>query len=78
MNARRLMIALVVSGLVVAGCGSSSKTGSSDTTTTVPKAIPKVTITATDFAFAIPAEIPSGYVNVTVDNKGKEGHQVGF
>ena len=43
-----------------------------------PKSIPNVTITATDFAFAMPAEIPSGYVNVTLDNKGKEGHQVGF
>jgi hypothetical protein len=72
------MIAVVVFGVVVAGCGSSSKSGSSDTTTTVPKSIPNVTITATDFAYAMPAEIPSGYVNVTVDNKGKESHQVGF
>jgi uncharacterized cupredoxin-like copper-binding protein len=80
-NARRLMIAVVVAGLVAAGCSSSSKSADSDTTTpttAAPKELPKVTITATDFAYDVPAQIPAGYVDVTIKNDGKEQHQVGF
>jgi hypothetical protein len=81
--ARRILIAGVVAGVALAGCSSSSKSSGpsaavTTTTSATPKAIPKVTITAADFTFAMPATIPSGYVDVTVVNKGKEGHQVGF
>jgi hypothetical protein len=73
------MIALAVAGIALTGCGSSSKGSSSDTTTTaVAKPIPEVKITAADYTFAMPAEVPAGYVNVTIDNTGKESHQVGF
>ncbi len=36
---------------------------------------PKVTITATDFAFKAPLQVPAGYVDITLVNKGKEPHQ---
>ena len=77
------MIAVVIAGLALGACSSSSKTSSSDTTPTTttpaaPKAPPKVTITAHDFSYDAPATIPSGYVEVTLVNKGKEGHQLGF
>ena len=71
---------MVVAGLALAGCSSSSKSSTSTTPTTSAsgaKAPPKVTITAADFTFAMPAEIPAGYVDVTLDNQGKESHQVG-
>jgi uncharacterized cupredoxin-like copper-binding protein len=76
--ARRLVIALMIGGLVLAACGSSSKSSGSDVTTTtagIAKARPKVTITARDFSFSAPAEIPAGYVDLTLDNQGKEDHQ---
>jgi len=78
--ARKIMIATAVAGLVLAGCSSSSKSAGSDTTTSTAEAkpIPNVAITAADYTFAMPAEIPAGYVNVTLDNTGKESHQIGF
>ena len=78
MVARRYLIALMLAGLVLAGCSSSSKSGSSSGTTTstaAPKPHPKVTIIARDNTFTLPAQIPSGYVDVTLDNSGKEDHQ---
>ena len=77
MVARRYLIALTVAGLVLAGCGSSSKSGSSNSTTRTttaarPKPHPKVTITAKDFSFTMPPRIPAGYVDITIDNQGKE------
>ena len=77
MVARRFLIAMMIAGLVLAGCGSSSKSSDSGTTTTVgaAKPRPKVTLTAKDFSFVLPAEIPAGYVDLTLDNQGKEVHQ---
>lgn len=70
---------LVISGLVAVSCGSSSESGSKSTpTTAAAKARPQVTIEAADFSFKAPATIPSGYVDVTVKNIGKETHQVQF
>jgi plastocyanin len=37
-----------------------------------------VTIVARDYSFAAPATMPAGYVDVSVENKGKEDHQVQF
>ena len=37
-----------------------------------------MTIEAADFSFKAPSTIPAGYVDVTVKNTGKEGHQVQF
>jgi hypothetical protein len=67
----RVLVLAVAIGIAVAGCGSSSKSGESST----PQARPKITITARDYSFEVPAQIPSGYVDVTVDNQGKEDHQ---
>jgi hypothetical protein len=79
--ARRCVVAGIVGGLVLAGCGSSSKTADSPTTTATtpgPTAPAKVTVDAADFTFALPSQIPAGYDNVTIRNHGKEGHQIGF
>jgi hypothetical protein len=67
--------------LALAGCGSSSKSGSSGTTSpTAPaaKARPHVTIEARDFAYDLPASMPAGWVDVTLHNSGKTGHQIAF
>jgi uncharacterized cupredoxin-like copper-binding protein len=77
--ARRWLIAVMIGGLAIAGCGSSSKSSDSGGTTTTagaPKDRPKVTITAHDFGYAAPATIPAGYVDITLTNQGKEDHQL--
>ncbi len=48
-------------------------------TTTEPElsassALPEITITARDFAFDLPAEIPSGWVSLTLKNEGQVNH----
>jgi hypothetical protein len=68
--------------LALAGCGSSSKSSSggsgSSTTTSAAKTRPHVTIEAKDFAYTLPASMPSGWVDVTLHNSGKTGHQIAF
>jgi uncharacterized cupredoxin-like copper-binding protein len=81
-SGRRALAATVfalVTGLVAVSCGSSSGSSSGGTSSsTAAKARPKVTIEASDYSFEAPATIPAGYVDVTVKNVGKEGHQVQF
>ena len=81
--ARRYMIACVVAGVAVAGCSSSSKSSSSTTptvaapaTTAAPGTRPHVTVVAHDYSFDLPATIPSGYVDITLENEGKQDHQM--
>lgn len=74
-------LALIAGVTLVAACGSSGGSSAEDsgsTTTTASKSIPKVTIQAADFSFDAPATLPSGYVDVTVKNTGKESHQIQF
>jgi hypothetical protein len=70
----------VVALLSLAACGSSSKSGSgADTTTTVAgQTRPHVTIDAKEYGYTLPAQIPSGWVDVTLHNSGKVGHQIAF
>jgi uncharacterized cupredoxin-like copper-binding protein len=71
---------LVVAGagaLLLAACSSSSKSADTTTTTTA-KARPHVTIEASEYAFVIPKSLPSGWVDVTLKNNGKDGHQIAF
>jgi hypothetical protein len=69
---------MTVAVLLAAGCGSSSKKGSSNSTDATSAAIPEVTFTATDYKFTVPPSIPSGLVKVTLKNDGTapEGHQL--
>jgi uncharacterized cupredoxin-like copper-binding protein len=71
-------IATAVALLSLAACGSSSKSGSGSTTTTVPKSRPHVTIEAHEYGFTLPAQMPAGWVDVTLHNTGKTGHQIAF
>jgi plastocyanin len=68
--------------LALAGCGSSSKPSSSGDATTptvaAAKTRPHITIEAKDFGFTLPAEMPAGWVDVTLENNGKTGHQIAF
>ena len=72
----RFLIAAVV---VLAACGSS-RSGSRGGTPSTPaaKTRPHVTIDARDFAYTLPDSIPSGWVDVTLHNSGKVGHQIAF
>ena len=76
------VVVAVAAATLLAACGSSGGSSAKDSgsisSTPASTAIPKVTIEAADFSFDAPATLPSGYVDVTVKNTGKEGHQVQF
>lgn len=77
------LIVTVVASLSLAACGSSGKSGADssggDTSTTVAvKARPHVTIDSTEYGFTLPAQIPAGWVDVTLHDSGKQGHQMAF
>jgi len=69
-----------LSVLLTAACGSSSKSGSPSGTTAAGagKTRPHITIDAKEFGFTLPAQIPEGWVDVTLHNSGKVGHQIAF
>jgi len=78
-HAARLGAALALTW-AVAGCKSdrpSTETaGASASSAEAPKAAPAtVTMTAKDFAFDAPAQIPGGAVTLQIQNNGKEVHQ---
>jgi hypothetical protein len=78
---RGTIIITAVALLSLAACGSSSKSSSSGnntTTTTATKSRPHVTIDAKDFGYTLPDQIPAGWVDVTLHNSGKTGHQIAF
>jgi hypothetical protein len=79
---RRVSVVITaVALLTLAACGSSSKSssgGSGATTTTPAKTRPHVTIDAYDYGFKLPAQMPAGWVDVTLHNTGKQGHQIAF
>jgi hypothetical protein len=76
---RSVVLGFAVAGLVLAGCGSSSKSSSDSTDTTVAeKARPAVTIDAADFKYTLPESMPAGWVDVTIANSGKVDHQIAF
>jgi uncharacterized cupredoxin-like copper-binding protein len=83
--ARRYLVAGVVAGLALAGCSSSSKGSSStiptsglpSTTVSTPTTRPTITVIARDYSFTVPdTVVPAGYVDVTLDNEGKQDHQL--
>jgi hypothetical protein len=80
------LIALLAALLTVAGPGCSGgggkngseegKAGSVATTTDAPLVTPpSVTVTATEYAFDLPAEIEGGVVRMTLQNNGKVKHE---
>lgn len=60
-----LLSALFVGVIALAGCGSQSQA-----------TIPGVTMVAKDYAFEAPQTVPIGLVSITLDNQGKEDHQI--
>jgi hypothetical protein len=78
---RRVSVVITAVALLsLAACGSSSKStsGSGATTTTPAKTRPHVTIDAHEFGFKLPAQMPAGWVDVTLHNTGTVGHQIAF
>src|SRR6266545_3300383 len=71
-------VLLVLVG-VVAGCKSERPAGNAASAPAAAPAGPStpaaVTITATDFKFDLPAQIPAGVVSLHLVNHGKELHQ---
>jgi len=77
---RVLIVAVAAAAaLSLTACGSSSESGSSDPPSAVAlTARPHVTIDASDDRYTLPATMPSGWVDVTLHNSGKVGHQIAF
>src|SRR5215472_6976217 len=77
-------VSVVITAVVLlslAACGSSSKSdtaGSGSSTTTPAKTRPHVTIDAFDYGFKLPAQMPAGWVDVTLHDSGKASHQIAF
>ena len=81
MRSRTLVIAGTAALMVLSACGSSSTSsasGGDSTTTAAAKTRPHITIDAKDFGYALPAQFPAGYVDITLHNSGAVGHQIAF
>ncbi|MGH7508455.1 MAG: hypothetical protein ACREMZ_03165 [Gemmatimonadales bacterium] len=70
----RLGVALAVVG-AIAGCKSDRSPAASAATESQKAAPASVTVTATDFAFEAPTEIPAGATTFNLVNHGQELHQ---
>ena len=69
---------VVVLGVCMSACGSSSKTSTAATTTTSPDPAP-LTITAGDYAYTgVPATIKAGILSVKFVNSGSVDHEMAF
>jgi uncharacterized cupredoxin-like copper-binding protein len=66
---RRTAIAFVVSGLAISGCGQEK-----DRAATVPPKV--VRIAEGDFHVKAPNRLPAGEVELTVENKGPDDHEL--
>ncbi|MGI9079681.1 MAG: hypothetical protein ACR2GF_02460 [Acidimicrobiales bacterium] len=75
--------------LGLAACGSDKKTATSNTTATsgstatsgaapssteAPTKAPDVAVSAAEYSYSVPSEVPGGVVKLTLTNKGKEPH----
>ena len=69
----RILLLLSLAGILVA-CGGNSTANTSPTPTT-RSSIPKITITARDVAFAMPDQLQTGFMDITLANQGVEEHQ---
>ena len=77
---RRPIIAVVASAaLVLSACSSGGDGGTipSATATESPMAA-AVSVTATEYAFSVPAEVPGGVVEMRFSNTGGLPHEFGF
>ena len=78
---RRRLIITATALLALSACGSSSNKSNGsggEGANAAGTSRPHVTIDAKEYAFALPAQIPAGWVDVTLHNSGKVGHQIAF
>ncbi|MEO6469280.1 MAG: hypothetical protein ABIP21_09275 [Acidimicrobiia bacterium] len=78
-RAAGVLVSVGVVAFALTGCGSDGSTAESGKAApSVPseKSRPEVVIETADFSFVAPAQIPAGYVDLTMKNTGKEGHHV--
>jgi hypothetical protein len=73
-----VVAAVALSSLAACASSSKSSSDSSSSTTVAAKARPHVTIEAFDYGYKLPAQMPAGWVDVTLHNTGKTGHQIAF
>jgi hypothetical protein len=70
---RKLLVVAAVLALGTGACAEQSPTVEGPEDSPAPEET--VTISATEYAFQAPDEIPSGLVEITMENKGAETHQ---
>ena len=77
--ARLLAGLLVLAALLSAACQPVQPVATAPAASeSTPVELPQVTITARDFAFDLPAEIPAGWVSLTLNNTGEVNHHALF
>lgn len=76
-----LVAAAIATGAVACGDDDKDKDGDGAEPTATSEAageIPQLDITASDFAFDVPAEFGGGWVRIVMNNTGAEDHQAQF
>ncbi|HKT08054.1 MAG TPA: hypothetical protein VJR24_09170 [Gemmatimonadaceae bacterium] len=76
----RLCVAPLVAAAALAACTRSAPDAKTTDSTTAAAPAPAatsnvLTITATDYAFDAPAQVPAGFTTIRVQSNGKEPHQ---
>jgi hypothetical protein len=64
------LLLVLAAGLFLAACQPAAPAPAASA--------PKLNITASDYAFEVPATVNAGWVNVSLTNNGKEAHHVQF
>lgn len=75
MSVRPFPGSLLVLAVVVAGCKSERPPAEAASTPAPPAGPATITVTATEYAFDMPAQVPAGAVTLRLVNHGKELHQ---
>src|SRR5689334_3923793 len=73
---RRAGLLIVAVAIGIAGCGSSSKSAGSATSTTEKAATrPAIVFDAHEYGYTGPSVLPTGYVDISLHNAGHQDHQ---
>jgi hypothetical protein len=73
----RVALISLLMGSLLAACGSDDKNdnASNATTTEASAKAPTLAVSAKEYSFTTPASVQGGYVKISLDNQGTQGHQ---
>ncbi|HWS44895.1 MAG TPA: hypothetical protein VN636_03470 [Acidimicrobiia bacterium] len=71
-------LALALGACSSSGSSNSAKPSSGNGSSAATKTRPQITVEAQEYGFVLPSEIPAGWVDVTIHDRGQQGHQIAF